>query len=156
MNISIISFVTALVVFTVLIAIYLRQKAKPARKEYRPHNDGSSTSESKLNFDANLAASKWAEIQAMLNSGPSGLKAALIEADKLLDYCMIAKGLTGETMGERLKSGGERFSNLNAVWSAHKLRNQLAHEVSHDIVANQIKQAINDLGNAIRDLGVRL
>jgi hypothetical protein len=152
MNISIISFLTALVVLTLLIAVLLRQKAKPARNEYRPHN----SNESKPGFDAALANSKWAEIQAMMNSGPSGLKAALIEADKLLDYCMIAKGFAGETMGERLKSGGDRFNNVNAVWSAHKLRNQLAHEVSHDIVPNQIKQAVNDLGNAIRDLGVRL
>jgi hypothetical protein len=92
----------------------------------------------------------------MQNSGPSGLKAALIDADKLLDYCMIGKGFAGDTMGDRLKSGGSRFNNLNAVWSAHKLRNQIAHEVEHDLVPEQIKRAINDLGLAIRDLGIKL
>lgn len=152
MNISIISFLIALVVLTLLIAVLLRQKAQPTRNEYRPPSNNSNTN----HFDQSLVLSKWTEIQAMMNSGPSGLKAALFEADKLLDYCMIGKGFAGETMGERLKSGGDRFNNLNSVWSAHKLRNQLAHEVSHDVVANQVKQSINDLGNAIRDLGVRL
>lgn len=90
----------------------------------------------------------------MQNSGPSGLKNALMEADKLLDYCMIGKGFTGETMGDRLKSGGSQFSNLDAVWGAHKLRNQLAHEVEHDIVPEQVKHSIQSLGNAIRELGV--
>jgi hypothetical protein len=156
MNISLISFLTALIVITLLVTALLKQKAKPARKEYKPHNTDSYNSGSEPSFSASLVTSKWAEIQAMMNSGPSGLKAALFEADKLLDYCMIGKGFAGETMGERLKSSGARFNNLNSVWNAHKLRNQLAHEVSHDMVANQVKQAINDLGNAIRDLGVRL
>ena len=34
--------------------------------------------------------------------------------------------------------------------------NQLAHEVEHDIVPEQVKQAIMALGNAIRDLGVNI
>jgi hypothetical protein len=92
----------------------------------------------------------------MQNSGPSGLKAALVDADKLLDYCMIGKGFAGETMGERLKSGGDRFNDLNAVWSAHKLRNQIAHEVDLDLVPNQVKRSIADLGNAIKELGIKI
>lgn len=107
-------------------------------------------------FDPDIVKNKWAEIGAMQTSGPSGLKNALIEADKLLDYVMIAKGFTGETMGDRLKSGGAAFSNLNAVWAAHKLRNQLAHEVEHDLVPDQVRRAITDLGQAIRDLEVNL
>ena len=92
----------------------------------------------------------------MQRSGPSGLKSALIDADKLLDYCMIANGFTGETMGDRLKSGGHQFGNINAVWSAHKLRNELAHNVEHDLVPAQITNAIAELGKAINNLGVRL
>ena len=156
MNISIISFILALVTISTLVVILLKKKATPARTSYRPQHDVDSKGGSSARMDDGLVQSKWAEIQVMQNSGPSGLKAALVDADKLLDYCMIGKGFAGETMGDRLKSGGERFNNLNAVWSAHKLRNQLAHEVEHDIVPDQIKRAINDLGMAIRDLGVRL
>lgn len=156
MNISIISFLLALVTISTLVVVLLKKKATPARTSYRPQHDVSTKENSLGRLDEGLVQSRWAEIQAMQNSGPSGLKAALVDADKLLDYCMIGKGFTGETMGDRLKSGGERFNNLNAVWSAHKLRNQLAHEVEHDIVPEQIRRAINDLGMAIRELGVRL
>lgn len=131
----------------------MKQKVKPARKEYRvSHQENEVTQPQGLNVG--LVQSKWAEITTMQNSGPSGLKNALMEADKLLDYCMIGKGFTGETMGDRLKSGGSQFSNLDAVWGAHKLRNQLAHEVEHDIVPEQVKHSIQSLGNAIRELGV--
>jgi hypothetical protein len=67
---------------------------------------------------------------------------------------MIQKGFSGETMGDRLKSGGGAFSNLNAIWGAHKLRNQMAHDIEHDMVPEQFKQAIATLGQGIRDLGV--
>lgn len=154
MNISLISFIAALIVISALVVMLLKQKAKPQRKEYRP--TGQNSASQPENFNVGMVQSKWAEIITMQNSGPSGLKSALMEADKLLDYCMIGKGFTGETMGDRLKSGGSQFSNLNAVWGAHKLRNQLAHEVEHDLVPEQVKHAIQVLGNAIRELGITL
>lgn len=154
MNLSIISFLLALIVISSLIVILLKGRAQPIRKSFKPEEN--SNQENSKVLDSGLVQAKWVEIKTMQNSGPSGLKAALIDADKLLDYCMIGKGFAGETMGDRLKSGGSRFNNLNAVWSAHKLRNQIAHEVEHDLVPEQIKRAINDLGIAIRDLGIRL
>ena len=153
MNASLISLVVALVVITFLVVLLLKQKAKPVPRVYNTSND-SDYKESGLNVG--LVQSKWAEITAMQSSGPSGLKNALMEADKLLDYCMIGKGFKGDTMGERLKSGGSKFKNLNAVWNAHKLRNELAHNVEHDMVPSQINQAISSLGDAIKDLGVRI
>ena len=144
----------ALIVISSLVVILLKGRAQPIRKSFKPEEN--SNQENSKVLDHGLVQAKWAEIKTMQNSGPSGLKAALIDADKLLDYCMIGKGFAGETMGDRLKSGGSRFNNLNAVWSAHKLRNQIAHEVEHDLVPEQIKRAINDLGLAIRDLGIKL
>ena len=157
--ITTISFILALIVFTVLIVVFMKQKANPkGKREFKPEamEDSSKGQNSNDKFNPELVKTKWAEIQAMAGSGPSGLKNALFEADKLLDYCMMGQGFTGETMGDRLKSGGSRFSNLNAIWAAHKLRNQLAHEVEVDTVAPQIKQAIDDLGHGMRDLGVPL
>jgi transposase len=99
---------------------------------------------------------RWAEIQAMQTQGGAGLRNALLEADKLLDYIMQAKGFQGDTMGDRLKLNGDRFSDLNGIWTAHKLRNQIAHEVAIDIVKSQVEDAVRKLGRGIQDLGVTL
>ncbi len=105
-------------------------------------------------LDTEFVTRHWTEIQQMMKSGGSGLKNALIEADKLLDHVMQAKGFHGDTMGERLKSGGSKFSDLNGIWAAHKLRNQYAHEVHIDVVPREVEQAVAKLGQGLRDLGV--
>lgn len=107
-------------------------------------------------LDTELVQQRWTEIAHMQGQGGMGLKNALMEADKLLDYVMQAQGFTGENMGERLKRHGDRFSDLNGVWAAHKLRNQVAHDVHVDIVKPQVVNAIAALGRGISDLGVKL
>lgn len=154
---GVLSFLLALVVFSGIIYWFLKNVAQSSNDKSRGDVSPSNRpdlSATQKGVNAELVKSKWAEIEAMQNSGASGLKNALFEADKLLDYVMIQKGFSGETMGDRLKSGGSAFSNLNAVWGAHKLRNQLAHEVEHDIVPEQVKNAIQVLGAAITNLGV--
>jgi len=57
-------------------------------------------------------------------------------------------------MGERLKKiGKDRFSQLNAVWYAHKLRNQIAHEHGFSVDYNQAKHALGTYRQALKDLG---
>ncbi|HSX47966.1 MAG TPA: hypothetical protein VLF41_00445 [Candidatus Nanoarchaeia archaeon] len=105
--------------------------------------------------DRAMVAERWQAIQLGAGSGGAGLKNAIMEADKLLDYAMKGSGFRGETMGERLKSpASSRFSDLNAIWRAHKLRNHFAHEVGADLVASQAHEALRDFERALRDLGV--
>lgn len=155
---SIVSLIVAVIVISGLLYVFLKQKAgkstgKRAYKSLKASGDRGSNSE-QLNYE--LVKSKWADIEVMQKNGGSGIKNALIEADKLLDYVMIHKGFRGETMGDRLKSGGSKFTNLNGVWAAHKLRNQIAHEVDHDIIPAQLQQAIKILAEAIKELGVQI
>ncbi len=99
-----------------------------------------------------FVAQKWATIEAMTNGGGS-LRDAVSEGDKLLDYVLKQSGARGETMGERLKSSGGRFSNSNNIWTAHKLRNALAHEAGFDLVPSQAKEAIGYFRQGLQDLG---
>ena len=78
---------------------------------------------------------------------------AVVEADKLLDRALIEIGARGRTMGERLKWAGNRFSEVNYVWYAHKLRNQIAHEVNFRISYNEAKRALGNFQQALKDLG---
>jgi hypothetical protein len=150
-----VSVLVAVIVLTGLTYYFLKSQAGNGKRKYNAGVAKDNTTQAG-GLNTTLVQGKWLEIVAMQSHGPSGLKNALIEADKLLDYVMIQKGFTGETMGDRLKSGGSAFSNLNNIWSAHKLRNQLAHEVEIDVVAEQVKHAINNLGQGIKDLGVNL
>jgi hypothetical protein len=153
MNISII---VAIVVLSALVYILLKTEPRALRQKKAALHGGHKPAEAKPSLDVELVRSKWTDILSMQQAGPSGLKNALMEADKLLDYVMKARGFAGETMADRLRSGGQSLSNLNAVWEAHKLRNQLAHEVEHDLVAQQVRNALLTYQQAITDLGVRL
>jgi hypothetical protein len=101
--------------------------------------------------DREFVARKWAEIET--KAGGGALVSAVSEADKLLDYALKQSGVRGETMGERLKQSGGRFSDINAIWSAHKLRNTLAHEAEFDLVPSVAKEAIASFRRGLQDLG---
>ncbi len=77
----------------------------------------------------------------------------IINADKLLDKALVEAGIPGKTMGERLKKCGDRFSDVNAVWRAHKLRNAIAHEDDLEITYRQASGALAIYKQALKDLG---
>ncbi len=95
---------------------------------------------------------RWSIVQTMTTQGGNGLRQAIMEADKLLDYVLQGKGYRGETMAERMRSANREFSRRNDVWAAHKLRNALVHEVDFDLVPSQVKQSIAAFERAIKDL----
>ncbi|MBR0133765.1 hypothetical protein IJM16_00660 [Candidatus Saccharibacteria bacterium] len=78
----------------------------------------------------------------------------IIEGDKLLDKALCEMGIQGRTMGDRLKRvGKEKFTQLNAVWHAHKLRNQIAHESDFHPEYRQAQHALETYKQALKDLG---
>jgi len=78
---------------------------------------------------------------------------AVLSADKLLDQAMRDLNIPGETMGDRLKSANNRFSSVDDVWSAHKLRNRIAHESDVDLNLVGTKKALSSFKKALKDLG---
>ena len=80
-------------------------------------------------------------------------KMALISADKLLDRALFETGVNGKTMGDRLKKSGEKFTELNSVWYAHKLRNRIAHEPGFSIEYSAARHALAVYKQALQDLG---
>ncbi len=79
---------------------------------------------------------------------------AIINGDKLLDKALCEMGIPGRTMGDRMKKiGKEKFTQLNAVWHAHKMRNQIAHEQDFQPSFAQAKHALDVYRQALKDLG---
>lgn len=75
----------------------------------------------------------------------------IMEADKVLDLALSELGFKG-TLGEKLKKAGPRFSNINDVWRAHKLRNTLAHETGAQVSAQDAASAMRSFERGINDL----
>ncbi len=96
----------------------------------------------------------WLEIEhSVARDNPASWQLAILNADKLLDQALRERRLGGKTMGERMKSAQNIWKNANHVWSAHKIRNQLAHEttvhLTYDITLRALaayKQGLKDLG----------
>jgi len=97
---------------------------------------------------------RWMAIEKQLKRDDvSSCHLAILNADKLLDQALREKGVSGETMGERMKTAKDTWSNANAVWSAHKLRNQIAHEPDVQINYDESRRAIVAFKQALKDVG---
>jgi hypothetical protein len=96
----------------------------------------------------------WLNIeQQLVKTQEASYQIVILNADKLLDKALKQRGYKGDTMGERMRSAKDIWSNANAVWTVHKLRNQIAHEhdvkVRYDTVRRSLavyKQALKDVG----------
>ena len=105
-------------------------------------------------FNTDEYQSHWLEIEnSLIKENPATYNMAIVDADKLLDKALREMGTSGNNMGERLKRTGDKFTQLNSVWHAHKLRNQIAHEHGFKVDYNQAKRALNSFKQALKDLG---
>ena len=78
-----------------------------------------------------------------------------MEADKLMSHVLKANGFEGN-VGEQLKDAKLLFTSLDNVWTAHKLRNKIAHEVTHETSLKEYKNALSYFKQALQDLGAKI
>lgn len=98
--------------------------------------------------------SHWLRIESSLKKGEEATyPMAILNADTLLDRALKERGVSGNTMGERMKSAQAMWSNADHVWGAHKVRNKIAHEhdvhITYEVAARSLvafKQALKDVG----------
>jgi hypothetical protein len=100
---------------------------------------------------------QWQVVLDHVNSeSPAEWKLAILEADNMLDEILEDQGYVGNTVAEKLQAMSPgRIASYNAVWEAHKLRNQIAHggALDMDISKKIALDTIAKFGNAFRDLG---
>ncbi len=105
-------------------------------------------------FDIEEYQTRWLKIEnGLQKDDPRTYNMSVINADKLLDRALNEMGTPGKTMADRLKRVTNRFEKPNAVWSAHKLRNQIAHEDDFEVDFNQANRALAAIRQALKDLG---
>lgn len=105
-------------------------------------------------LDVEKYRSRWLTIEQQLRRDEvSSYHLSILNADKLVDQALIERGLPGKTMGERMKAAKDKWSNANHVWTAHKLRNQIAHEPDVNINYEAARRALIAFKQALKDLG---
>lgn len=102
--------------------------------------------------DMDFIISQWNEISSRVSIDP---KHSLIEADKLIDFTLKKKGYMG-SFGDKLKAAEKLFSHIDDIWAAHKLRNNLVHEVGFTVNEGQARSALSSFKKALSDLGVKI
>ncbi|GAB4149078.1 MAG: hypothetical protein OHK0017_12510 [Patescibacteria group bacterium] len=87
-----------------------------------------------------------------LNSSKTDLKQQLIELDKTLEFTLQNKHSSPESLGSNLKKFAYLYSRneLNDIWQAHKLRNDLVHNFDYFASQAELKRGIQILQQAIR------
>lgn len=98
----------------------------------------------------------WEHIRELANStNPSDWNMAVLRADALLDDILKHLGYEGETMAERLKIVDDtKLPSLDKVWSAHRLRNMIAHDPLEQHTKETIIHALRSYEQALKELGM--
>lgn len=96
----------------------------------------------------------WQKILLRLNKNDeANLRLALIEADNLFDDLLKQMRLPGESMADRLKYiDSSQISNIDEIWAAHKLRNQIVHNAEYTITRNEIEFGVKAYEKALKEL----
>ena len=128
-------------IFAILIVAAMILLAMMATKKRQHH------------FDKEKYQTRFLSIENHFSkNNPATFMKTVIDGDKLLDKAMMELGIPGKNMGERLKHSKDRFSDINAVWRAHKLRNALAHEDDLEITYKQAATALSIYKQALKDI----
>lgn len=96
---------------------------------------------------------KWMTIMGGLDNTPSAMALTIIQADKLLDAALKERGAAGNTLGERMKTSKDWFSDRNGIWQAHKLRNHIAHDDDVKLDMRKTRRALDAFKKALTDVG---
>lgn len=105
-------------------------------------------------LDVQKYRTRWMSIeQSIARDNEPSCHMAILNADKLLDQALRESGIKGQTMGDRMKFARERWSNRDAVWTAHKLRNQIAHEPDVRVNYDTTRRALAGFKQGLKDLG---
>ena len=101
---------------------------------------------------------KWAGIEQLIKLGrPSNFKTAILEADKLLDHALKLLGFRGQTMGDRMKSikrDDHEKDFFDDMWQAHKVRNEMVHNLNYEVQDWEAREAINKFKRVLQELGI--
>lgn len=81
------------------------------------------------------------------------VKHAIMDADKLLDHALYLLGYRGN-LGGKLKKAAPHFKKINKVWAAHKIRNNIAHQINYKVDQKTYRTSMLAFKQAFKDLKI--
>ena len=99
---------------------------------------------------------RWASVskKASLDS-PDAMRAAIIEADSIVDDILRTIGISGEHVADRLAQiNPDTLQSFDRLWRAHRLRNELVHTPDFSLSAEDAKSTLEDYESFLREIGV--
>ncbi len=99
---------------------------------------------------------RWLRVEGYMASlSASDWKMAILEADNMLDQIVERMGYQGASLGERMKNiEASDFPYLDDAWSAHKMRNTIAHTgAAYELTRSDAEQTINVYHRVFKELG---
>lgn len=124
------------VLFCAAIYYYLQRKKVDQHEEKQLARMIKEASKIKTTTPKNA---KWEKVLDHIHSNnPNDWKAAIIEADIMLDELLTVLNYHGDSIGTKLKAvEPSDFDTLQSAWEAHKVRNQIAHEGSEFVLSER-------------------
>lgn len=97
---------------------------------------------------------KWENIKNLMSShNSSDWRQGIIEADIILDDLLTKMGYQGNSIGDKLKQIEKSdFDTLDEAWSAHKIRNRIAHRgTEYRLEKNEAEKVIKDYEKVFKE-----
>lgn len=137
--------ITLLTVMVVIIKRYNNLRHEVAREE---------KASSMISPEQDLQGD-WKDIQALIASdNPSDWNMAILRADAELDDLLGRLGYEGETVADRIKIVDPmKLKSVDRLWSAHRLRNTIAHDPLQQYTREMITHALQSYEIAFKELG---
>lgn len=84
---------------------------------------------------------KWEKVLTLVNSeNQNDWKAAIVDAENLLEEALEENSFYGQSVGDRLKKAD--FDTVQNAWAGHKTRNQISHDINYELTHRDAKVAI--------------
>lgn len=104
-------------------------------------------------LDKKFFQGRWQEIEKLMEiKKEMNYKLAVIEADKLLDEALKEMFFPGASTFERLKFATYKFQKLKEAWWAHKVRNEVVHNVNYALRYNEAHKVLELFHKALKIL----
>ena len=100
---------------------------------------------------------RWQNIlNHFASANPNDWRAAILDADSMLDELVTSMGYDGDGLGAKLTSIRiNDFPTLQSAWEAHKIRNIVAHEgANYNLTERQKEITRRHFETVFRDAGI--